>query len=71
MADQVISWVMSYLERWDKLTTFEYGIIAMSLLGMIIMTILLPKIYRVVEVFFRRRYQLHGWEENRGKAIQQ
>ena len=69
MADQVINWVMPYLERWDKLSTFEYGIIAMSLLGMIIMTIVIWKIYKVGEEFLYRKYQLHGWEANRGRSF--
>ncbi|MDH3240710.1 MAG: hypothetical protein OEO83_08585 [Alphaproteobacteria bacterium] len=71
MADQITNWVMSYVERWDKLTNMEYGIVAACVFGMIIVTIITWKIYRCVEAYLYRRYQLHGWQENRGKAIQQ
>ena len=70
MAEQIINWVMSYLERWDKLTDTEYGIIAAGILGVIVSAVILWKIYRIIEGYLYRRYQLYGWQENRGKAIQ-
>lgn len=76
MRNQIINWVMpylegvmSYLQRWDKLTTMEYGVIAACALGMIILAVVLCKIYRVVEGYLHRRWQLHGWQENRGKSF--
>jgi hypothetical protein len=63
--------VMSYLARWDKLTTMEYGIIAAGAIGAIIAVIVLWKLYRVVEFYLHRRYQLLGWQENRGKPVEQ
>jgi hypothetical protein len=47
----------------------EYGVIAACALGMIILAVVLCKIYRVVEGYLHRRWQLHGWQENRGKSF--
>ncbi len=68
--EKILQWLMSYLERWDKLSDQEYAIAAALLIVSIVLAAALWKAFRCVESFLYRKYQLHGWQANRGKDLE-
>lgn len=68
--ERIFNWVMSYVERWDKLSDQEYAVIAGLLIATVVLAVALWKAFRLLESFLYRKYQLHGWQANRGKDLE-